>query len=47
VPDEDPTETAQRLSESGLTVSERDGWVRLSPHATTDPSVVEVLEGLL
>ena len=34
-------------SRSGLTVSERDGWVRLSPHATTDPSVVEVLEGLL
>ena len=47
MPDEDPTETTQRLAEAGLTVSQREGWVRLSPHATTDPAVVEVLEGLL
>ena len=47
MPDEDPTETTQRLSDAGLTVSQREGWVRLSPHATTDPAAVEVLEGLL
>jgi selenocysteine lyase/cysteine desulfurase len=47
MPDEDPTETTRRITDAGLVVSERDGWVRLSPHATTDPAVVEVLEGLL
>ena len=47
MPDEDPTETTSRMADAGLTVSERHGWVRLSPHATTDPAVVDVLEGLL
>jgi selenocysteine lyase/cysteine desulfurase len=47
MPDEDPTETAQRITAAGLTVSERKGWVRVSPHATTDPGAVEILEGAL
>ena len=47
MPNKDPTETASRLGEAGLTVSKQKSWIRLSPHATTDPAVVEVLESLL
>jgi selenocysteine lyase/cysteine desulfurase len=32
--------TAARLGEAGLAVGHHEPWVRLSPHATTDPDVV-------
>jgi selenocysteine lyase/cysteine desulfurase len=43
LPDEPATETVQRLAAAGLTVSRRGGWIRLSPHATSDPAVASAL----
>lgn len=36
-------DTAQRLAAAGFTVSRRMDWIRLSPHATTDPDVASAL----
>jgi len=47
--EEPSTTTVQRLAAAGVFVSERLGWVRVSPHATTDPDIsgllAEVLKG--
>jgi len=47
MPGVDPAETAQDLSAAGLVVSQRADWIRLSPHATTDPDVVDALAEVL
>ncbi len=47
LPGEDPSATAERLRRAGLVFSERAGWLRLSPHATTPPEVADVLAGAL
>jgi selenocysteine lyase/cysteine desulfurase len=47
MPGIDPAETAQDLSAAGLVVSQRAGWIRLSPHATTDPDVADALTEVL
>ncbi len=43
LPEEDAAETWQRLSAADITTSHRGRWIRLSPHATTDPDVVGAL----
>lgn len=40
---ESSAQTTQRLDDAGVIVSDRSGWVRLAPHASTDPAVVDVL----
>ncbi|MDJ0924054.1 MAG: aminotransferase class V-fold PLP-dependent enzyme [Acidimicrobiia bacterium] len=49
LPEESAEETTQRLAEADITVSARNGWVRVSPHASTDPAVAgalaEVIDG--
>ena len=47
MPDVDPADTAQQLNAAGIVVSLRAGWIRLSPHATTDMDVVDVLTDVL
>ncbi len=47
MPDTDPSETAQDLNAAGLVVSVRGEWIRVSPHATTDPDVGGVLGEVL
>jgi len=47
LPGEDPTATAERLGASGLVVSRRSGWVRVSPHATTPVESAARLEEAL
>jgi len=39
--------TAQRLEEAELVASKRGEWIRLAPHATTDPAVIDVLAEVL
>ena len=43
VPGWDPAELVARLAAAGLVVSERGGWVRLAPHATTPVEVADRL----
>jgi selenocysteine lyase/cysteine desulfurase len=43
VPGWDPAELVARLAAAGLVVSERGGWVRLAPHATTPVEVADWL----
>lgn len=39
--------TVQRLGAAGIFVSERLGWVRMSPHASTDPDIAGLLAEVL
>jgi selenocysteine lyase/cysteine desulfurase len=39
--------TTQRLEDAEIIVSERSGWVRVAPHASTDPAVGDVLAEVL
>lgn len=41
MPGESSTQTAERLIADGLQVSDRQGWVRISVHATTPAEIVE------
>lgn len=43
LPDEPAALTAQRLDDADITVSPRGDWVRVAPHASTDPAVADVL----
>ncbi len=47
MPDEDAGETVARLAEVGIVVSERAGWVRVSPHASTPYEAIELLAATL
>ncbi|MDJ0960260.1 MAG: aminotransferase class V-fold PLP-dependent enzyme [Acidimicrobiia bacterium] len=47
MPGVDPAETAQALAAAGLVVSRHADWIRLSPHATTDPDVADALTEVL
>jgi selenocysteine lyase/cysteine desulfurase len=47
MPGEAPAATVARLSEAGLVVSRRSGWVRVSPHATTPAEAVARLAAAL
>ena len=37
LPDEPSTQTMERLTDAGFILTERNGWLRASPHATTHP----------
>ncbi|MEN8233382.1 MAG: aminotransferase class V-fold PLP-dependent enzyme [Actinomycetota bacterium] len=41
LPGLEATEVVRRLGEEGFVVSERSGWIRVSPHATTPLSAIE------
>jgi len=43
LPGVDASQTADRLEAAGLIVSRRGSWVRLAPHASTDPDVAGML----
>lgn len=43
VPDEDAATTVTRLADAGFVVSERAGWLRVAPHATTPPGAIDAL----
>ena len=47
MPGEDAATTVARLAAEGFVVSERSGWVRVSPHASTSIDAVEALAGVL
>ena len=47
MPGEDAAATVARLAAEGFVVSERSGWVRVSPHASTSIDAVEALAGVL
>ena len=47
MPGVDPADTAQQLAAAGLVVSQRADWIRLAPHATTDPDVVDAVAEVL
>jgi selenocysteine lyase/cysteine desulfurase len=47
IPDEPSAVTWQRFADAGMTVSQRSGWVRVAPHATTDLTITEVLAEVL
>ena len=47
MPGVDPADTAQQLNTAGIVVSLRAGWIRLSPHATTDMGVVDAVTDVL
>ena len=40
-------ETVGRLAGAGVVISERKGWIRASPHATTSPETLEMLAAAL
>jgi selenocysteine lyase/cysteine desulfurase len=43
LPEEDPAVTAARLEAAGLVVSQRAGWLRVAPHASTVPEAAGML----
>jgi len=43
LPDEPAAATVARLGASGFVVSERSGWVRAAPHATTSFEAIDDL----
>ena len=45
--DEPSAQVTQRLDDAEIIVSERGGWVRVAPHASTDPGVFDVLAEVL
>ena len=47
LPTEPSSVTAQRLDDAEIVVSPRGDWVRVAPHATTDPAVFDVLAEVL
>lgn len=47
LPGEPATVTGQRLDEAEIVISVVGDWIRLSPHATTDPAVFDVLAEVL
>jgi selenocysteine lyase/cysteine desulfurase len=47
MPDTNPADTLQSLTAAGIVASMRAGWVRLSPHATTDLDVIDALVEVL
>jgi len=47
MPDEEAGETVARLAQAGIVVSERAGWVRVSPHASTPHEAIELLAATL
>lgn len=47
LPQEPAAATAQRLDEAEIIVSPRGDWVRIAPHASTDPAVFDVLAEVL
>ncbi len=47
IPGANPAGLHQSLEHAGLTTTIRDGWIRLSPHASTDPQIVHVLARVL
>jgi hypothetical protein len=47
MPGEPAASTGQRLDDAEIVVSVVGDWVRLAPHATTDPAVFDVLAEVL
>lgn len=47
LPDEPSVETNARLVEAGFTLTERNGWLRAAPHASTDPDAPAALGEVL
>lgn len=47
LPHEDSAATAERLRTAGLALSERAGWLRVAPHASTSDEAVTMLAGAL
>ncbi|MFE6751005.1 aminotransferase class V-fold PLP-dependent enzyme [Kitasatospora purpeofusca] len=47
LPGADPAAVHRALTDAGLATTLRAGWIRLSPHASTDPGTAELLGGTL
>ncbi|MFB8203745.1 aminotransferase class V-fold PLP-dependent enzyme [Kitasatospora purpeofusca] len=47
LPGADPVAVHRALTDAGLATTLRAGWIRLSPHASTDPGTAELLGGTL
>ncbi|WP_037782219.1 aminotransferase class V-fold PLP-dependent enzyme [Kitasatospora purpeofusca] len=47
LPGADPAAVHRALTAAGLATTLRAGWIRLSPHASTDPGTAELLGGTL
>ena len=47
LPDEPSAKTEVRLSQAGFVITERNGWLRASPHATTSPDAAAALGKVL
>ncbi len=47
LPDEPSSETNARLQDAGFVLTDRNGWLRASPHATTDPEAPAALGKVL
>lgn len=47
LPDEPSRETNRRLTEAGFVLTDRNEWLRASPHATTDPEAPAALGKVL
>ncbi|MEV6978955.1 hypothetical protein AB0N76_36360, partial [Kitasatospora sp. NPDC093806] len=43
LPGADPAAVHRALTGAGLATTLRGGWIRLSPHASTDPATAELL----
>jgi selenocysteine lyase/cysteine desulfurase len=43
LPDRDPGALHKTLTAAGIDTTLRNGWIRLSPHASTDPAATELL----
>ena len=47
MPDEPSEVTNARLSDAGITITERNGWMRVAPHASTHPDAPTTLGEVL